>query len=160
MAARVAPNIWGETFAAWRQQPSTTEGRTWFVSMSYGFNPFLTYPDDPAGREQHWGHCNIRRAANVPVIFDSLHIAPAPESRFSPPEYEGQIYHWFGAVCINRHNQATNMLFLDWSVRRVGIKEHWTLKWGPLSDTAGPWTKTGGVLPADWPQWMRRFKDY
>jgi len=27
-------------------------------------------------------------------------------------------------------------------------------------DTAGPWTKRGGVKPEDWPPWMRRFKDY
>jgi len=25
---------------------------------------------------------------------------------------------------------------------------------------AGPWTKAGGVLPSDWPVWMRNFKDY
>jgi hypothetical protein len=45
-------------------------------------------------------------------------------------------------------------------VRRVGLKELWLLKWHPLFDTAGPWTKAGGVQREDWPPWMRRFKDY
>ena len=53
-----------------------------------------------------------------------------------------------------------NAAFLDWSVRKVGLKELWTLKWSRTFDTAGPWTKAGGVEPEDWPQWMRKFKDY
>lgn len=49
---------------------------------------------------------------------------------------------------------------MDWSVRKVGIKELWTLKWTKEFDRAGPWTKAGGVQPENWPQWMRRFRDY
>ena len=52
------------------------------------------------------------------------------------------------------------MLFMDWSVRKVGLKELWTLKWSRDFDTAGPWTLAGGVKPEDWPAWMQRFKDY
>jgi prepilin-type processing-associated H-X9-DG protein len=62
--------------------------------------------------------------------------------------------------CINRHNGYVNSLFLDWSVRRVGLKELWTLKWNLQFDTANKWTKAGGVKPEDWPQWMQKFKDY
>ncbi len=49
---------------------------------------------------------------------------------------------------------------MDWSVRKVGLKELWTLKWHRQYDTAGPWTKAGGVQGEDWPLWLRRFKDY
>jgi len=45
-------------------------------------------------------------------------------------------------------------------VRKVGLKELWTLKWSKYFDTSGPWTKAGGVAPEDWPAWMRGFKDY
>ena len=55
---------------------------------------------------------------------------------------------------------GVNGLFLDWSVRKVGLKEPWTLKWYPEYDTAGPWTKAGGVKREDWPEWLRKFKDY
>jgi hypothetical protein len=63
--------------------------------------------------------------------------------------------------CIDRHGAGTvNHLFLDWSVRRVGVKELWTLKWHRQFNINGPWTRAGGALPGDWPQWMRPFKDY
>jgi prepilin-type processing-associated H-X9-DG protein len=61
---------------------------------------------------------------------------------------------------MNRHDGGINALFLDWSVRKVGLKELWNLKWRKDWDTAGPWTKAGGVTPEAWPEWMRRFKDY
>ncbi|NLH43970.1 MAG: hypothetical protein GX448_19195 [Planctomycetes bacterium] len=61
---------------------------------------------------------------------------------------------------MDRHGGGINMLFMDWSVRKVGIKELWTLKWTKEFDRAGPWTKAGGVQPENWPQWMRRFRDY
>jgi len=63
-------------------------------------------------------------------------------------------------ACINRHNGHVNGLFLGWSVRKIGLKELWTLKWSENFNTAGPWTKAGGVQPENWPQWMRGFKDY
>ncbi|MEN6575224.1 MAG: hypothetical protein ABFD90_02685 [Phycisphaerales bacterium] len=62
--------------------------------------------------------------------------------------------------CINRHNGYVNGLFLDWSVRPVGLKELWTLKWSADFDRAGKWTRAGGVQPEDWPEWMRNLKDY
>ncbi len=65
-----------------------------------------------------------------------------------------------GLFCISRHGDAVNFLFMDWSARKVGLKELWTLKWHRQFNTAGPWTRAGGVLPSDWPEWMRNFKDY
>jgi len=42
----------------------------------------------------------------------------------------------------------------------VGLKELWTLKWHRKYETAGPWTRGGGVQPSDWPDWMSELKDY
>jgi hypothetical protein len=53
-----------------------------------------------------------------------------------------------------------NCLFADGSVRKVGLKELWTLKWYRSFNTAGPWTKAGGVMREDWPMWMSPFKEY
>ncbi len=63
-------------------------------------------------------------------------------------------------VCINRHEGFINCLFMDWSTRKVGFKELWTLKWYRSFKTANAWTRAGGVKPSDWPQWMRAFRDY
>ena len=49
---------------------------------------------------------------------------------------------------------------MDWSAREVGVKELWTLKWHRQFETEGAWTRAGGVQPADWPPWMRNFRDY
>jgi prepilin-type processing-associated H-X9-DG protein len=65
-----------------------------------------------------------------------------------------------GSFVTSRHGRQTNAIFLDWSVRSVGLKEIWTLKWGADFDRVGPWTKAGGVQPDDWPKWMRGCKDY
>jgi prepilin-type processing-associated H-X9-DG protein len=87
-----------------------------------------------------------------------------PEATDVPLPYEDtpskdlRVRMWLCAM--DRHRGGINSLFMDWSVRKVGVKEPWTLKWSPGYNTAGPWTKAGGVKPEDWPQWMRRFKDY
>jgi hypothetical protein len=87
-----------------------------------------------------------------------------PQSvRIAPAAFNGQ---WVGAshemkhFAIDRHNAFVNQLFMDWSVRRLGIKELWTLKWHRQYPTNGAWTIAGGAQPGDWPEWMRKFKDY
>jgi hypothetical protein len=62
--------------------------------------------------------------------------------------------------CLNRHDGFVNGLFLDFSTRKIGLKELWTFKWHRQFDPQGPWTTAGGCQPSDWPAWMRRFKDY
>jgi len=105
---------------------------------------------------------------NVPVMLDCAHHIAEPFPFDDPPEYDGAIGPSFigrmNYFCINRHDATINGLFLDFSVRRVGLKELWTLRWEPYSPADliahSPWTTTGGVQPEDWPAWMRNFKDY
>ena len=40
-------------------------------------------------------------------------------------------------VCVDRHNGFVNSVFADWSVRKVGLKELWTLKWHRTYNTNG-----------------------
>jgi hypothetical protein len=61
---------------------------------------------------------------------------------------------------INRHEQAINSIFMDYSIRRIGLKELWTLKWSRRFSPAGVWTRAGGARPEDWPEWMRNLTDY
>jgi prepilin-type processing-associated H-X9-DG protein len=40
---------------------------------------------------------------------------------------------------IDRHSDGTiNVLFMDWTVRKVGIKENWKLKWHKRWDPKFP----------------------
>ena len=103
----------------------------------------------------------LRGKANIPVLLDSTMPYSHPRELFPlPPRRGGTNGGGMGPFCMNRHSEHVNGLFLDWSVRRIGVKELWALKWHLQFDTANAWTKAGGVLPEDWPHWMRGFKDY
>ncbi len=135
------------------------------VDLSYGFNyslyssPSIYAPPDPSV----WRTCDVRGASYVPVLGDcDVFSTDRLDPNEGPPSeqtgYTG-LCKW-GTWCIDRHGGGINMLFMDWSVRKVGLKQLWTLKWHRNFDTAGKWTMAGGVRPEDWPEWMRRFKDY
>ena len=138
-------SVAGSTFEAWGITSLSPPFRG-----SYGFNQ-RSYefkgPDSYFAKGQ----------ANIPVLLDCLRWYGSHRNTMGPPRREGTGLQTF---CINRHNGHINGLFLDWSVRKIGLKELWTLQWDDQSITTGPWTKAGGVKPEDWPEWMRGFKDY
>jgi prepilin-type N-terminal cleavage/methylation domain-containing protein/prepilin-type processing-associated H-X9-DG protein len=161
------PGRWGvgSTFSAWWGTSSLT-GETW--AGSYTFNggiTFLGYSGRPRGLNigtDLWTSPFAKGAASIPVMHDNRNYQSSGHSPQTPPpdyaDFAG-LDDW-GDECINRHNGGMNYLFLDWSVRKVGLKELWMLQWTKEFDTHGPWTKAGGVRTVDWPRWMRGFKDY
>lgn len=139
---------------------------------SYGLNGYvLGIPQDKpfeGGLPASEGYRNmysVPNANNVPVLLDALRFDFWPQAHHGPAmnEYDfwtGGAQHNMARVCINRHRGFTNSSFLDWSVRRVGLKELWKLKWHRNFNTSGPWTLAGGVQSSDWPDWLMPFKDY
>lgn len=160
----------GGTFLAWgRWVPRGTYG--YDACGSYGCNAValasLSNPHDNLGPgEKLFWRIHIRGRSNIPVYLDSALVnllisdasVPPPESDAVPvlSDTTSEIY----GPCINRHGGGVNAVFMDWSVRKVGLKELWTLKWHSDYNTANRWTLAGGVQPEDWPEWMRKFKDY
>jgi len=145
----------GATFRAWQiNRPGPP-----FLG-SYGFSEQLLHVRPI--RSRWFGGLDVfsrRNTAETPLLLDSAQVFGGLTNPFlSPPRTEtsGEAK---GCI-INRHNGRVNGLMLDLSVRPIGIKELWTLKWYPGFDTAGRWTKAGGVKPEDWPPWMRNFRDY
>jgi prepilin-type processing-associated H-X9-DG protein len=166
---------WGGPFApyAWPVTYADYDHGNWpdhldIIYGSYGLN-LWTYNEyerakasrRPISEGVHWNVCDLRGASRVPVLLDcSWHIV-VPHDNDGPPKSEGHVRDQpMSMICFDRHNGGTNSLFMDWSVRKVGLKEPWTLKWHRKFDTANPWTKAGGVRPQDWPEWMRGFRDY
>jgi prepilin-type N-terminal cleavage/methylation domain-containing protein/prepilin-type processing-associated H-X9-DG protein len=147
-------DAFGDTFSAWITLLPEYAGRGPHVG-SYAFNLM------PWGPKRY--PLAIRQGANMPVYTDCAHLVSLVDMwAQEPPAYEGCFdnLHTMSWVCLNRHNGGINCLFLDWSVRKVGLKELWTLKWHRGWHTDNPWTRQGGVKPEDWPEWMRGFKDY
>ncbi len=147
---------YGSTFRAWEfSEPGPP------LRVSYGLNrwPFDSQPIR-FGNAREMNIFSQRHTAGIPLLLDCRKPHGSGSNYNPPPHYEGSPSGSMSPFCLNRHNGHVNCLFLDWSVRKVGLKELWTLKWSRDFDTANAWTMAGGVLPEDWPEWMRTFKDY
>jgi prepilin-type N-terminal cleavage/methylation domain-containing protein len=152
---------YGGTFRAWEIKGMGPPFR-----CSYGFNDHLFnyevwIPFRGFGGIRGFNTYLVTGNASIPVFLDATIYASAPESIDSPPHREDHSGLWrIESFCVNRHKGYINGIFLDWSVRKIGLKELWTLKWYPQFDTSNEWTRAGGVKPEDWPEWMYKFKDY
>ena len=143
---------------------------------SYGPNGWMCNP--PASRgpsasvwgrspvSEHWRTPNVPAANSVPLFTDSWWVDAWPRERDQPPTSlvgppDRPNVNEMERNCVDRHGSGfLGALFCDWSVRKVGVKELWTLKWHKNYNVNGPWTKAGGAVEGDWPDWMRRFKAY
>jgi len=159
----------GGTFLAWGTGVNPSDPL--YGYGSYGVNGWVhggLLDDDDPDRKSVWSTTDVKNAAAIPVLLDSAFPWTFLYGRLKeatpPPEFDAvPTYRSSGSSnpsCINRHDGYVNGLLLDWSVRKVGLKEHWTFKWTRQYNTRGPWTKAGGAKPEDWPAWMRGFKDY
>jgi prepilin-type processing-associated H-X9-DG protein len=147
---------------------------------SYSMNNWMSVPDKSGAfiigiaaspmrnaTGSFWDNENIRGAGAVPTFADGWWWCSWPKDIDRPPDQPDQTDPFpcgcrdsIRRFCIDRHNGSINVAFIDGSVRPVALKELWTLKWHRTYNTAGLWTKAGGVQPENWPEWMRPFRDY
>jgi len=132
----------GGTFLAWgrflskNQWPSGTPD-SWENSCgSYGINSNIYgyyWRDRDSQRDPYsWRTPYVKGASNIPLHLDSSEPgwwwgwwgdAPEPPECDAIPTARVQDYWYRNPHCINRHNGGINGLFMDWSVRKVGLKE-------------------------------------
>lgn len=128
---------------------------------SYGMNSWAMNPPDSAigvyisaPAKDYWrkvsaGGANV---TDIPVFADSVFDGSGPTHLDAPISNKG----WFSSgnnmsnFSIPRHDgrKPVNIAFSDSSVRKVGIKELWTLKWNRSFDTSYRSTLNS------WPTWM------
>lgn len=116
---------------------------------SYGINAWVYNADNPS--DQYWKTATVRGASSIPVFSDSMWCEMWPGYNDSPPVREGMWSGWgsMGSACIDRHNDGTtNILFMDFSVQRVGLKKLWNLKWH---------RKWQSNTITNWPDWMSSY---
>jgi prepilin-type N-terminal cleavage/methylation domain-containing protein/prepilin-type processing-associated H-X9-DG protein len=128
---------------------------------SYGLNDWIcdyqtamigTYPANWA-----WRMSTVKGSNNIPLMADCRWVDGFPLTDDLPPEYDGYC-DWSGVnsmqrYTINRHDGAINVLFVDGTIRKVGLKSLWTLKWHQQFDT-GYTSRTS----YSWPDWMKKFR--
>ncbi len=173
-----APSL--NVFNAWGifkgNQTDSITGKTYSAGIngiagSYGINGYvLTIPvtgtfEGGVPAKDGWRTPNVHGAANVPLFVDALRFDLWPLEAQGPAEdpfaswYTNSTNH-MARCCIDRHDGFVGCLFLDFTVRKVGLKELWTLKWHKSFNTRGSWTAAGGVQSSDWPDWLRPMRDY
>ncbi len=140
------------------------------VSGSYGLNGYVlsTPPSDDVfegGRstKNNWKTPNVPGGNYIPLLVGALRFDLWPLETDPPGQFEDM--PWSGGnhmarCCLNRHEGFISSSFCDFSARKVGLKELYTLKWHRKFNTSGPWTHAGGVQPSDWPEWIRPFRDF
>ncbi|MHC4068138.1 MAG: type II secretion system protein [Planctomycetota bacterium] len=165
----------GTTFSAWG--PFHAYGSAWgrlITNGSFGINDWCANP--PVDYDTYWGFPSkyawrsiaAKGAGNIPLLLDCIYSDGFPLHVDEPPEYPGQYDGGSGCwgdnamkiFCIDRHSGAIDGLFVDSSVRKIGLKELWTLKWHRGFKLDNAWTTLGGVTPQNWPEWMRNFREY
>jgi len=180
----VDDNDWG-TFKAAQRDINRPGGGSYLYTFSYSINSWTNYMHGDRGdrwEEWFWKRADDTRCINpgtrtpsgksastnnIPVFADATWHDAWPRHTDAPSltadafgitdqGTSGEMNHF----AIDRHNGFVNFLFMDWSVRHVGLKENWTLKWHRGYVTSGPYTTAGGARPEDWPVWLRRYKDY
>jgi prepilin-type N-terminal cleavage/methylation domain-containing protein/prepilin-type processing-associated H-X9-DG protein len=134
------------------------------IAGSYGINGYCLNMNGStvSTGSQNWRTMNVKGVSDIPLFLEGLRFDGWPLETEGPAA--DAFATWTGdsmaRFCINRHRGFTAAVFLDGHVRKVGVKELWTLKWHRNFNTGGPWTKAGGVLPSSWPEWIRGYPDY
>ena len=145
--------------------PRVSMGTTNYY-YSFGINGWVCNPPSEVtinsfglSTANNWRRVNVRGASNVPLLLDSMWFDSYPDTTNIPPRFDGDEYgsgpmgnRQMRFFCINRHDGFINSVFLDFSVRKIGLKELWKLKWHRNSDLNAP--------TPEWPDWMMKFKDY
>lgn len=175
-----ARQITGGTFLAWGKLGFRIEGiYTPNYYGSYGMNNWLAVPRKNAsfvigcssGMEAHensfWLTGNVGGQADIPTFLDSWWWCGWAKDTDTPPWYDGDkdsfpcaCRNSMRRFCIDRHDGSVNAAFLDSSVRKIGLKQLWTLRWHRKFNVANAWTRAGGARTQDWPEWMRNFREY
>lgn len=158
----------GGNFGAFPMNPVEGEGIPLYGS--YGLNRYiLNLGGGFSSRTEFWRRAGVKGAAQVPVFMDCMYVTFFAESDAEPPEYDGDYtYPEMNFITINRHNGFINVCFMDWSARKVGLKELRTLKFNRTFDTCDIYTICGNggneaACAALWDAqapWMSDFPEY
>ena len=139
-----------------------TWGPDWFPDGfygSYGINEWVCDPIEGCDGydympSYYWRTTQVNNSDQIPVLLGAWWDQAWAEWNDEVPEFPGQFegvgFDDMAHFCINRHYGGINGLFMDYSVRKVFIKELWGLRWHRQYDITRP--------PPNWPEWVENLK--
>lgn len=157
-------------FAAWTDEDEDS-GR--IFTGSYGLNWWLTKDEsanttDAFGSTLRWKSPNVKGAGYVPMLVGCSLSGACVHHWDVPPQYDGQAWaageggdiDEMRRFCMNRHDGYVSGVLLDYSARKIGLKELWVLKWSRHWFRTSDSNLTANYNPPVWPEWMINFRDY
>ena len=120
----------------------------------------------PYAVDKFWQVTLVKNTDKIPVLMDCAWHEAYPDTNNIPPIGERDVWytnsHGFTypeemkLVCLNRHNQFTQMVFMDGSARKVALKQLWYQKWNRRSYLDGRGEPLYNTVPNG--AWMARFR--
>jgi prepilin-type N-terminal cleavage/methylation domain-containing protein/prepilin-type processing-associated H-X9-DG protein len=153
---------WGDTGTwgpPWYPTPDTGPNAGITFYGSYGINAWISNPIFKKGQsysrsaERFWRSTNVKGQSSIPLLADSWWDHSWAEADDWIPSYPGE---WEGTAddmshfCLNRHDGRLNMLFMDYSVRRIKIMELWNFNW------YRGYNVEDAPTPYDFPDWIKK----
>ncbi len=119
----------------------------------------------------NWRNFNISGAGQVPMHGGNQWIDVWPMVTDEIPLFEGESWNTSGyqgythmvRICLNRHDGFVNWVFMDYSVRPVGLKELWRFKWHRRYDVnsdKAPTMQEFNTASGNYDGWLKKFKNY
>jgi prepilin-type processing-associated H-X9-DG protein len=126
------------------------------TSGSYGINDWVGNPAKGfviGTRSMYWASPTQRGSGGAPLFMDAKWLGGMPMDTNTPPTSSGGTDGGghMQRYSIDRHSGNVNAVFVDFSIRKVGLKELWKLKWHQEFNTQG--------YTDPWPEWMKNFKE-
>jgi prepilin-type N-terminal cleavage/methylation domain-containing protein len=123
------------------------------MKASYGMNLWLLpnglFSADPSMRQEGYIRQSDVAPSDTPVFGDSPWVGSWPDDQdFFPANlstgHQRHAYGYFmGRFCIDRHNYAINVSFMDGSAQTVRLPDLWKLRWHNDFTPGDP----GAVMP-------------
>jgi len=176
VVARKTSDAWGRFLA--------TDTRPGYAGMagSYGINDWVADPTAiPASstsskgvakigtNDMYWIRSTQKGLDQVPIFLDARWLGGFPgqntilggtDNPDQVPDTEETIIAgdvgMMSRYTINRHGGYSDAVFMDFSTKKVGIKELWNLKWHQKYNTKNKQTKKA----AAWKSWMNNFTNF
>jgi prepilin-type N-terminal cleavage/methylation domain-containing protein/prepilin-type processing-associated H-X9-DG protein len=136
---------------------------------SYGKNVYVSSFDLDDENSRPFRNIRVKGTSQIGLLGDSNYTGAFPDAYDEPadtrlhgPVDGDNINRWN----LDRHNLSVNFVFLDWSVRKVGLKQLWSIRWSKQKTESGEQAWGNLSLVPDWnnaqewPEWMRASQNY